>query len=49
MQSRPPVSELAKMSVKERKVEAMQRAKAAFEAAVQSGSITYRQAVSPSA
>lgn len=46
MQSKLPVSELAKMSAKERKVEVMRRAKAAFEAAAKSGSVSYRSAVS---
>ncbi len=42
MQSKRRVSELKQMSIRERKIEGMRRAKAAFEQAARSGTLTKR-------
>ncbi|MCC8460004.1 hypothetical protein [Photorhabdus aegyptia] len=45
MQSKRQVSELKRMSIRERKIEGMRRAKAAFELAERSGTLTKRPVV----
>ncbi|MCC8384930.1 hypothetical protein GPY51_21295 [Photorhabdus laumondii subsp. laumondii] len=45
MQSKRQVSELKQMSIRERKIEGMRRAKAAFELAERSGTLTKRPVV----
>ncbi len=45
MQSKRQVSELKQMSIRERKIEGMRRAKAAFELAERSGTLTKRAVV----